>query len=145
MQREVGVKIPQKLCLRKMWTTPLDIFLYKLWSIFSSERAFSGDRTFLSERGGSKKKLYISSTPTSFKTRFTRGVVNFYHFINSENSRYYLSISVFFSLVFILPMIPMFMFYFAEKTPSINPGIYKYLYQNANQNMSTTTEAEPTK
>ena len=119
--------------------------LYKLLSICFSERAFSGDRTFLSERGGSKKKLYISSTPTSFKTRFTRGVVNFYHFINSENSRYYLSISVFFSLVFILPMIPMFMFYFAEKTPSINPGIYKYLYQNANQNMSTTTEAEPTK
>ena len=37
----------------------------------------------------------------------------------------------------------MFMFYFAEKTPSINPGIYKYLYQNANQNVSTTTEAEP--
>jgi len=91
----------------------------------------------------SKQKRYISSTPTSYKTRIYRAALNFYHFITSDNSKFYLYISVFFSLVFILPMIPMLMFMFAEKTPSINPAIYKYLYQNANQNVSTTTPAEP--
>ena len=86
--------------------------------------------------------LNISSTPTSYKARFTGGVKKFYNFIISDTSKFYLSISIFFSMVFILPMIPMLMFYYSEKTPSINPGIYKYLYQNANQNVSTSAPAE---
>ena len=63
-------------------------------------------------------------------------------FWTSETVVFYLQVAVFFSLVFILPMIPMLMFIFTENSPSINPDVLKDLLKNAKGKSMPTGPAE---
>ena len=56
------------------------------------------------------------------------------NWLKSENVVFYAQVWTFMALVFILPMIPMLMFIYTENSPSINPQVFKELFENVKQN-----------
>ena len=54
-----------------------------------------------------------------------------YYFCSSETFLFYLVLLAFFSMVVILPMMPLLLFVCTDRQPSVNPRVFDYLYNAA--------------
>lgn len=64
-----------------------------------------------------------------------------YDVFTSDAVKFYLLVAVFFSMVFILPMIPMLMFIYTENSPSINPDVFVKIFQNAKNDVENRQQS----
>lgn len=64
-----------------------------------------------------------------------------YDVFTSDAVKFYLLVAVFFSMVFILPMIPMLMFIYTENSPSINPEVFVKIFQNAKNDVENRQQS----
>ena len=51
-----------------------------------------------------------------------------YERCTSENCKFFLLVLVFFSMVLVLPMMPLLLFVLSDRQPSVNPQVFQHLY-----------------